>query len=118
MQKTIMEEQLSYGPEEMNIFVRIPTNQHQWNIFEKSFQNESTNQIFKVRTHESGFTSPQIQICMDLGIANRDFKGFFHAIVPKICGDSLDLRKTGWIIWKIAGFMAHDTKQIFSIQDS
>jgi hypothetical protein len=30
---------------------------------------------------------------MDLGIANSDFIGFFHAIVLKICGDSLDLRK-------------------------
>ncbi len=26
--------------------------------------------------------------------------------------------KTGWIIWKIAGFMVQDTKRIFSIQDS
>ncbi len=56
------------------------------NLFKKGLLIESTIQIFKVRTHESGFASPPARICKDLRFTN---------------------------IWKLTGFVINDLKQLF-----
>jgi hypothetical protein len=51
----------------------------------------------------------------------RNFKDLFCTIVLKICEDSwgfVRFVKTGHIFWKLAGLVVHDSKRIFSSQDS
>jgi hypothetical protein len=73
-------------------------------------QNESTNQIFKVWTHESRFASPQIWICKDS----------FCAIVLRI-GEALwgfvRFVKIGQIFGTLAGFVIYYSKLIFPNAD-
>ncbi len=89
--------------------------------FETGLQNKSTNQIFKVRTCNSGFSRPQNWIPQDSGFANPYFfRDLFCAIVLKIREDLWGLVsfvKTGQIFWTLAGFGMYDSKQIFPSPD-
>jgi hypothetical protein len=83
---------------------------HKTNLLKTGLQNESTNQIFKVWTHESGFASPQIWICKDS----------FCVVVLRI-GEALwgfiRFVKKGQIFWTLAGFVIYYSKLIFPSAD-
>ncbi len=90
---------------------------HDTNLLKTGLWIKSAIQIFKVWIRESGFTSPPAWICKYSGFMNPYFKGFVLYYSTK---DSWRFVRICWIhenrlnLWKLAGFVIHDLKWIFS----
>jgi hypothetical protein len=99
--------------------VRIPMNQYKLSILRfLALQIESTKLIFRKQVSESNPNPKDLYgfVLFIVRLYTKDLWGFV-----RICEDLwgfIAFVKTGWIFWKLAGFVVRNSKQIFWSQDS